>query len=80
MKFLLDFDFADWRFFEVCENKFFRREWTEISAGNKFLRFSFQAARLFSTSPLLYRLNYKVRREQAVGTEDLKVATMNMYE
>ena len=33
-------------------------------------------------SPPLYRLSYKVRREQAmgnVGTEDVKVTTMNMY-
>ena len=30
-------------------------------------------------SPLLYRLSYKVRREKAVGTEDLKVTEMNMY-
>ena len=30
-------------------------------------------------SPLLYRLSYKVRREQAVGTEDVKVTAMNMY-
>ena len=28
--------------------------------------------------PLLYRLSYKVRREQAVGTEDVKVTAMNM--
>ena len=28
---------------------------------------------------LLYRLSYKVRREQAVGTEDVKVTAMNMY-
>ena len=27
----------------------------------------------------LYRLSYKVRREQAVGTEDVKVTAMNMY-
>ena len=26
-----------------------------------------------------YRLSYKVRREQAVGTEDVKVTAMNMY-
>ena len=26
-------------------------------------------------SPLLYRLSYKVRQEQAVGSEDLKVAS-----
>ena len=31
------------------------------------------------TSPPLYRLSYKVRREQAVGTEDVKVTAMNMY-
>ena len=30
-------------------------------------------------SPLLYLLSYKVRREQAVRTEDLKVTAMNMY-
>ena len=30
-------------------------------------------------SPLLYRLSYKVRREQAVETEDVKVTAMNMY-
>ena len=30
-------------------------------------------------SPLLYRLSYKVRREQVVGTEDGKVTAMNMY-
>ena len=30
-------------------------------------------------SPLLYRLSYKVKREQAVGTEDVKVTAMNMY-
>ena len=27
----------------------------------------------------LDRLSYKVRREQAMGTEDVKVAAMNMY-
>ena len=26
-----------------------------------------------------YRLSYKVRREQAVGTEDVKVTAINMY-
>ena len=31
------------------------------------------------TTPLLYRLSYKVRREQAVGTEDVQVTAMNMY-
>ena len=30
-------------------------------------------------SPPLYRLSYKVRREQAVGTEDVKVTAMNMF-
>ena len=30
-------------------------------------------------SPPLYRLSYKVRREQAVGTEAVKVTAMNMY-
>ena len=30
-------------------------------------------------SPPLYRLSCKVRREQAVGTEDVKVTAMNMY-
>ena len=30
-------------------------------------------------SPPLYRLSYKVRREQTVGTEDVKVTAMNMY-
>ena len=30
-------------------------------------------------SPLLYRLSYKVGREQLVGTEDVKVTAMNMY-
>ena len=30
-------------------------------------------------SPLLHRLSYKVKREQTVGTEDLKVTAMNMY-
>ena len=30
-------------------------------------------------SPPLYRLSYKVRREQAVGTEDVKVTAMDMY-
>ena len=30
-------------------------------------------------SPLLYRLSYKVRQEQAVGTEDVKITAMNMY-
>ena len=30
-------------------------------------------------SPLLYRLSYKARREQVVGTEDVKVTAMNMY-
>ena len=30
-------------------------------------------------SPPLYRLSYKVRREQAVETEDVKVTAMNMY-
>ena len=29
-------------------------------------------------SPLLYRLRYKVRRKQAVRTQDVKVTTMNM--
>ena len=29
--------------------------------------------------PPLYRLSYKVRREQVVGTEDVKVTAMNMY-
>ena len=29
--------------------------------------------------PLLYRLSNKVRREQAVGTEDVKVTAMNLY-
>ena len=28
---------------------------------------------------LLYLLSYKVRREQAVGSEDVKVTAMNMY-
>ena len=27
----------------------------------------------------LRRLSYKVRREQAVGTEDVKITAMNMY-
>ena len=27
----------------------------------------------------LHRLSYMVRREQAVGTEDVKVTAMNMY-
>ena len=35
MKFLRDFYFADWRFFEVYWNKFLRCELTEISAGNQ---------------------------------------------
>ena len=30
-------------------------------------------------SPPLYRLSHKVRREQAVGTEDVKVTAINMY-
>ena len=30
-------------------------------------------------SPLLYRLSYKVRREQAVGSEDVRVTAMDMY-
>ena len=30
-------------------------------------------------SPPLYRLSDKVRREQAVRTEDVKVTAMNMY-
>ena len=30
-------------------------------------------------SPLLFRLSCKVRREQAVGTEDVKVTAMNTY-
>ena len=30
-------------------------------------------------SPPLYRLSYKVRREQAVGSEAVKVTAMNMY-
>ena len=34
---------------------------------------------LWVRSPPLYRLSYKVRREQAVGTEDVKVTAMNMY-
>ena len=34
----------------------------------------------FGLDPLfLYRLSYKVRREQVVGTEDVKVTAMNMY-
>ena len=28
---------------------------------------------------MIYRLSYKVRREQAVGTEDVKVTAINMY-
>ena len=28
---------------------------------------------------MLYRLSYKVRGEQAVGTEDIKVTAMNIY-
>ena len=34
IKFLRHFYFADWRFFEVCGNKFLLLELTEISAGN----------------------------------------------
>ena len=34
---------------------------------------------LRARSPPLYRLSYKVGREQAVGTEDVKVTAMNMY-
>ena len=30
-------------------------------------------------SPLLHRLSYQVRREQAVGPENVKVTAMNMY-
>ena len=30
-------------------------------------------------SPLLYRLSYEVRQEQAVETEDVKVTAINMY-
>ena len=30
-------------------------------------------------SPLLYRLSCKVRQEQVMGTEDVKVTAMNMY-
>ena len=30
-------------------------------------------------TPLLYRLSYKVRREEAVGTGEVKVTEMNMY-
>ena len=33
---------------------------------------------LWVRSPLLCRLGYKVRREQAVGAEDVKVTAMNM--
>ena len=36
-------------------------------------------ARSQDGSPPLYRLSYKVRREQAVGSEDVKVTAMNMY-
>ena len=35
--------------------------------------------KLWPRSPLHYRLSYKVRREQAVGTEDDKATAMNMY-
>ena len=41
---LLQENFADWRFFVVCGNKFLRFEMTEISPGKKILRLSFQAA------------------------------------
>ena len=30
-------------------------------------------------TPLLYRLSYKVRSEQAVGTDEVKVTAMNTY-
>ena len=40
---------------------------------------SFYRNRLKSHHSLLYRLSYKVRREQAVATEDVKVTAMNMY-
>ena len=30
-------------------------------------------------TPPLYRLSYKARREQAIGSEDAKVTAMNMY-
>ena len=48
MKFVQDFYFADWRVFEVCGNKFLWSELTETSAGNSFLGFYFQVARLYS--------------------------------
>ena len=38
------FLFCGWRFFAVCWNKFLWFETTEISGGNKFLRFSVQVA------------------------------------
>ena len=42
----------------------------ETAAGNR--------AYLRVRSPPLYHLSYKVTREQAVGTEDVKVTAMNM--
>ena len=33
----------------------------------------------FELDLMLYRLSYKVRREQAVGNDDVKVTAMNMY-
>ena len=32
-----------------------------------------------TTFGLLYRLSYKVRREQAVGTDDVKATAMNFW-
>ena len=37
MKFLRDFYFEDWRFFEVCGNKFLWLQLTEISAGMELI-------------------------------------------
>ena len=37
MKFLRDFYFEDWRFFEVYRNKFLRLQLTEISAGMELI-------------------------------------------
>ena len=37
MKFVRDFYFEDWRFFEVYRNKFLRLQLTEISAGMELI-------------------------------------------
>ena len=44
---LLQENFADWRFFVVCGNKFLRFEMTEISPGKKILRLFSGSSRTF---------------------------------